>query len=448
VKRWLAVFSSRWTTVVLFLGGFLPYLAYLVFAGRESVTLVAGVEVLTGGVDIPVLIARSFWAKAYFILFLLQLIGRFWTSFARELALPSLEEIDADHIVAASRFYTVVKPYVSWRDKVNSFFKRGFLKVERGQKIAFLRRPLPHFKRAWQLGLLLVLFSFFISFISREAGILRLGEGEVVQRAALLETYRYDWEFPEKEKALSLPFEAIILNEVEPHLDKNLQPSGGFLIERPITAHLSYLSPKGESSFKVGVYPPALISGSFFLVSEFGLGPRLIIEEKGQPLVDTYFKTEISPGRRSSDQIDLADFPFRITLTLVERKPIDLRKAAYQFILVGEKGEKLAEGIVSPQSFLKFGHYRFFIPETRYWVGLSIVKDKGFPLFFFGLSLFTIFFLIHIGLVLFYGREKFLFVLEGRGRDKRLYLGVEASFWSRSRAEKRFRSLVKELEEG
>lgn len=447
MKKWLEVFSSRWATIVLFLSGFLPYLAYLVFASRESVTLVAGVEVLTGGVDIPSIIIKSFWAKLYFILFFLQLSGRFWLSFKRDLALPSLEKVDADSIMVTSHLYTVIKPSAGWKDKTSSFFKKGFLKVEKGGKITFLRRPLPYFKRAWQLGLLLILPSFFISFASREAGILRLGEGEAIQKTALLETYRYDWMFPEKGKSLSLPFEAVVLDEVEPHLNENLQPSGGFLIERPITAHLSYLSASGESRFKVGVYPPALAGGRYFLVSEFGLGPRLVIEKNKQPLIDTYFKTEISPGFQSADRIELATLPFQINLALIEKKPADLRKAAYQVTIVGEKGRKLAKGVVSPQSFLEFGSFRLFIPETRYWVGLSIVKDDGFFLFFLGFFLFAFFLLLHIGAFIFYGREGFLFVLERRGQDKRLFLGVESSFWARLKAKKRFRSLVKTLEE-
>ncbi len=447
MKRWWAVFFSRWATLVLFLGGFLPYLAYLVFAGGESVTLVAGVEVLTGGVDIPSIIIKSLWAKLYFLLFFLQVSGRFWLSFKRELDLPSLEKVDADHIVAASYLYTVIKPQASWKDKASSFFKKGFLKVEEGNKTAFLRQPLPHFKRAWQLGLLLILLSFFVSFASRQAGIFHLGEGEVVQKAASLKTYRYDWMFPEERKPLSLPFETVILEEVDPHLNENLQPIGGFLIERPITAHLSYLSASGESNFKVGVYPPTLVGGRLFSVCEFGLGPRLVIEENGQLLVDTYFKTDISPVRQSSDQIELANLPFQIGLTLIEKKPIDLRRAAYQVTILGEKGRKLAEGKVSPQGFLRFGRYRLFIPETRYWVGLSTVKDEGLFIFFFGLFVFVIFFLLHLGGVLFYGKEQFFFAVEGRGRDKRLFLGVDASFWSRLKVRKRFRKLVKELEE-
>jgi hypothetical protein len=443
-KKITSFFTSPYLTIFLFALGFFPYLAYLVVKSEEAVTISLGIEILLGGTDIPSFIAKNIFARFYFFFFLFHLFARLYVGWKKDFSPPQPSKINSDYIITTSLLYSVVIPGKGWRGKVHSFLK-GFSFGEEGNKVIAWRRKSSLFKRSWQLGLLIFLFGFLLSILSREAGFLKIGEGEIVEKTSLLSVYRYDWLFPEKKVSLPLPFQRVMLQEVNPALDENLSPQGGLIIERPVSASLLYETEGEEGKFEVGVYPPKIFKGYVFLISEFGLGPRLYIERNGEVYFDSYFKTKIFPGVQNEDVIEFKGLPYRISLELEEKKPINLREASYK-VQVFKGREKIAEGRVSPYRPLSFEGYKISIPETRFWVGLSVISDAGLYISMFGFFIFFLFLLLHLLGIVFIGDEEFYFVVEEKKRKERVFVGVKTSLFKRWKGKKRFREMIREIE--
>jgi hypothetical protein len=443
-RRIIFFLSSPYLTIFLFALGFFPYLAYLVIKGGEAATVSFGIEILLGGTDIPSFIAKNIFARFYFFFFLFHLFFRLYVGFKKDSSLAELKKIDADYIITSSLLYSVVKPKRKWREKMHAFL-RDFNFSEEEEKIIAWKRKSPLLKRGWQLGLLIFFLGFLLSILSREAGFVKIGEGEIIERSSPLPSYRYDWLFPEKKVSLPLPFQRVMLQEVDPALDENLSPKKGLIIERPISANLLYEMEGEEGEVKIKVYPPKIFKGYAFLVSEFGLGPRLRIKKSGEVIYDSYFKTEIFPGVQNNDLLQFGNLPFKLSLELEEKKPINLREASYE-VRVFKGKEKIAQGKVSPFHPLSFNSYEVSISETRFWVGISIVSDVGLYISIFGFLIFLLFLFLHLFGLIFLGEEEYYFVKERKGRKERIFVGVKTSLFKRWKGRRRFREMIKEIE--
>ncbi|MCX7792816.1 MAG: hypothetical protein N2257_00200 [Thermodesulfovibrionales bacterium] len=155
-----------------------------------------------------------------------------------------------------------------------------------------------------------------------------------------------------------------------------------------------------RNTYRVGVYPPRRIDGTFFHILNFNIAPSIEVKNReGELVLKGDLALRILPAG-STDYAVLEGLPYRITMKLLPSKEIkkgdilakeyNLNDRLYElkvFRIINpeEAGTLIAEGkSVSP---LKFDNYTITVTGHTYWVLLEIVKDDAVYVIVAGLIL-------------------------------------------------------------
>lgn len=145
-----------------------------------------------------------------------------------------------------------------------------------------------------------------------------------------------------------------------------------------------------KNTYRIGVYPPTRINGTFFHILNFNVAPSLEIkDQKGNTLLKGDLALQILPAG-NTDYAVLRGLPYRITMKLLPSgeikrgniiaKEYDLNKRLYEIKIFRirspeEAGELIAE--VISQTPIKFDGYSLSVIGHTYWAFLEVVKDDA-----------------------------------------------------------------------
>ncbi|MGE5893515.1 MAG: hypothetical protein ACM34I_05625 [bacterium] len=229
------------------------------------------------------------------------------------------------------------------------------------------------FKLPVSLGLVILLFSFFMSINVREFRWLLLGEGDPVD----------------------IPWESTSLRvvKVDPAIEKNLlrtDDSRIFNYEPVIT-----LADRFNTLYRIGAYPPRKIGRTYMHVLNFGIGPGVELAENDKEVSKGYVALRLIPFG-NVDSFEMPPYPYKFSLTVLPNKVVtrgaetareyDIEHPLYEVQVA--KGDRIilkGEASEQPLSFDGSMSLRFFTPS--YWVLLEVAYDPFLLWFLAGIVL-------------------------------------------------------------
>lgn len=441
VKQFLLIISSRRATPFLVIPPILAYIINLVGTGSQTVMLSQGIDVLTGGVDLPHLMSNNAWVAAYAAVLLAHVLARLVRTSIADAQTPNAEVVDAEHILARSSAYTVVAPAEDWVTRASQAIPNSwYVTNEQESKAIFWSGPRLWLRRLWRYAGWLLLFGLFVSVLTRVALYVRVGDGQALQAPVITQVYRYDWRFPVT--GVTPQLDAGVIGVVDGTVNPSISEAGTFVprgyLSRPVVADVVL----GKSSYdakQVPMWIPTLFGGRFVTLVDMGLAPHVVVTKDGAVVLDTYGKIEIAPGMGDRDVMELEGLPFALDLTL---KP-GINPVPYaEFTARAVRGASVvASGTISPVSQLEAQGYSIAISENRWWVGVSIVRDPGLWIFIVGSILLAVALLIRLW-VFAKGSQRYEMIVASTEQGPRLYIGAEASWSARRKAERRLRSVA------
>lgn len=440
--------SARWLTPVLGGAGFLAFLISLVLGASESRQVAAGIEISFGGAEITRLVATNPLAWSYFALLVTHLFCRWLAAVLADRDEPDISLAEKDHILADAWRYGIVLDSEDWERVAEDTLSRGAMASAGAGRAVYRVRPSNIPLRTWQLGLIVFAMGLVLSTVVRQSGTVELGEGQVLGPGTQMKISRYDWRFP-TDLAAPMPFEALRLDQggVDLGLDSKLLPRNGPILRWPIAARLAYLDDGEERGFVARSYPPILANGQLVSLNGVGLGPRVVLEQDGRTVLDTFTRLDIVPGRSTESSVTFEQLPYSLRFKLLPSTQSSALDSSYQLLVVDDRGGR---GIVASQTVgpfsesLVFAGWRISVPETRAWVSVSITRDPALALVGVGL-LMTLAGLLAWFVVLAIGWEQWMFVEADAAKGTRLYVGVDASRTRRSRARRRLETMLRTL---
>ncbi len=444
MRRALEIFASRAVTLALFVSAALTYVTYLVLSGGQLITLTQGVDVLAGGSDVPHLIATSRVWAAFVAVLIAHVLALIVVRVLRSLEDPDPEAVTAEDILARTGSYTVVTPAPAWVEGAQGVLtETWYAQSEDQDRAVFWTSRHVIARDAWRFAVWLLVVAAFVSMLTREAAYVNLGDGQLVQAPVKGQMYRYDWRFPAKQDvAIDGDALGIVQGSIRPGLDAAMKPAPQGFLARPATADVVLGNP-AEAAVKVGMWPPAVIHGRFVSITEMGIAPHLVITRGDQTLSDKYATTAIMPGGQNIDRVQPESFGYMVEFTALPGPLVP--NGTYNAVVVGPGGSEIASGLVGAGASLVVSDTVIAVPDTQWWVGLSVVKDPGVWIGLVALVLLV----VAIGLrawVAFEGWERYSFALAATEHGPRLYIGVDASLFARRRAEARLRELARMLD--
>ncbi len=145
-----------------------------------------------------------------------------------------------------------------------------------------------------------------------------------------------------------------------------------------------------SNTYRIGVYPPIKIDGTFFHILDFNIAPSIEVrDQKGDIIIKGDLALRMLPAG-NTDYAVLEGLPYRVTLKLLPSREIkrggiiakeyDLDERLYEIKVFRirnpeEAGTLIAEGV--SRSPLRFDGYSLSVTGHTYWVVLEIVKDYG-----------------------------------------------------------------------
>lgn len=142
--------------------------------------------------------------------------------------------------------------------------------------------------------------------------------------------------------------------------------------------------------YRVGVYPPQRIDGTFFHILNFNIAPSIEVNDSsGRTVIKGDLALQILPAG-NTDYVLLEGLPYRLTMKLLPSREIkrgdiiakeyDLNERLYELKVFKvknpeEAGTLIAEG--DSRVPLKFDGYSLTITGHTYWVLLEVVKDDA-----------------------------------------------------------------------
>ncbi len=474
-KVWQLLSSRALTLYLLGMFGFY-YLIVVILTGYEVATLAMGIDVWASrGGDIPGWLATSIYPKIFFLIFILNLIARLTRGiFERNLRFSQefLESLTSD-IVFQQSLYTVMnfprkKLAEAKAEAVSNLIKsRGFkvnlIKEKEGFRLYAARGGARFWvKFLFKLGLLLFLFGFALSMMTRAGGGIAVGEQQVIESQQIKpQPIRYSWRL-EKEKSegaslTSFPWAYLTVSQVDPSLKSNFLPEGSGLIfshnfrAEIITATRSFQ----ERPVIVRLYPPVPFYGHYLFLYEFGIGPEIRVQTlSGEDIRRGSFFLNIFPiGKEDFFQFSGLSYTFSLKIlkgTVFRGRErlvsTDVRNPIYQ-LKIFEGRKKVFDQPVKSQEIIRFRDYLISIPQTRFWIRLGIIRDWGLPIAFLGAILFLVGFFLWLLFIFFWVQEELFLIFTLGERYNRLYFGLKTEklkLWS---AAKRFQELTWGLDE-
>ncbi len=446
LKKFLDFLFSPLLTLILIGGGAVYYLLMIVLTGRETATITMEIALWQGsGGDIPTLVYESFWFKLFFLLLFLNLLGRAVRTYQKkEKKVRKKEFLSAENIISFPNhqvFSFKSKPSELGK-KISRLLKKSgyrvFLKEEDNWQAKAVKNTFQiKLGLLLKISLLLLLTSLIFSFAFREGGQLFLGEGEALYgRRASLQWSNYTWT-PVREKGnLYFPFDYLGVIRIDPALKEDYRPKESWLVFKyPVKAEVEAGLDNQPYRLTLSLYPPTFFKGYFLFLSRFGYGPLILVRNKeGKEVYRRYHKAEIFP-LGSEDVLSLPLFEERLALSLERPEKskgvlLSPRRPVYRLKII--KGRKLIlNRVLYPGELVSFKGYYLSIPETLFWVGIVILKDWGFYLFFLSLFLFLVSALGSLVVRFFFPYHEVYVCLEKlRGQDY-LFVQVKPSFLHR-----------------
>lgn len=446
MRKWLDGFASPIVTVALVAPGAVLYVLYMVLTGGRVVTLSSGFDVMSGGTDIALLAATSPIMMGYFVVLAAHLLARCAIAVRKARMLPDAETVDSEEILADSHAYSVIVAEPDWADVVDcELTGMSATFSDDGRRALFQSSAHPVARNAWKFAVWLLFLSMLVSWTFREATYIRLGDGQLIEAPIVGDVFRYDWRYTAEEASISVPVAAmgIVQGGVTAGYDESGTPIPTRLLSKPVTAQV-VLGDASARAYPVTMWPPTVIGATFVSIVEFGPAPHLVVTVAGQPVTDRYASVFLAPtGRPQSAQIDLAEVGAMLRLTTRPGQPVPY--GTYDAELVGPDRSVIASGLVGAGASIEASGVVIAIPDTQWWVGLSIVRDPGLWLGLLSVVLIFVTLAVRVW-VAFAGTERYSFALADTEHGERLYAGVVASALVRRRAAARLRALVRELE--
>ena len=436
LRRFIEAIARPWFTPLIVAAGVVPYFVSLIFASSGTRTLSQGIDVLFGGADLLKLLSTSRLTQFYLLVLVIHLAARIAIAALRDGEPPRASEADAEHIMASAYRYAVVPCPDDWVERVRSI-REGMRGAVSGECVVVWKFAPRWPKRVGQAGLLLLLAGVLLSGLTRTAGIVNVGEGQVISKAEPMPVYRYDWRFPSPGTQVTFPFKGLTIDAggIDPAIGPDLNPVGGnWLVRWPIKATLLYDMGNGAEKVVVPTWLPAVVHGRLLAVTKIGLAPDISIIRGTEGLAGEYKVTTMFPGIGDSAVYDKPELPFVVRLRLIADKPFIVRGARYNAEVVSRRGKVLARGEVSPVSPLKWQDYQLDIADTTYWVGIAVIDDKGAWVVLVGALLAVVGGLAHAGVAAFAGDVRLAIVKEQTPAGDRLFAGAFASWSARDRA--------------
>ncbi len=232
----------------------------------------------------------------------------------------------------------------------------------------FLRLPL-------YAGLVVFLFSFFMSLNIREYKWLIVGEGDVVElphELGLLRIVRVESAL----KKRALRTEEAVIFDYEPKV---------------------VLQDERGERHTIGAFPPRLVSGTWMHILNFGIGPGVELRRDGEALFKGEIALRLTPFG-SVDSFRIEPFPYKFYVSILPNRIVrkgkeagrdyDLSAPRYQVAVA--KGDKMiAKGETDAELMFDGDMSLKFFPPSD-WVALDIAHDPFYPWFVSGLLLLLI----------------------------------------------------------
>ncbi len=145
-----------------------------------------------------------------------------------------------------------------------------------------------------------------------------------------------------------------------------------------------------KDTYRVGVFPPQRIDGTFFHILNFNIAPSIEIRDSsGRVVMKGDLALQILPAG-NIDYVILEGLPYRITMKLLPSREIkrgditakeyDLNDRFYEIKVFRVKNPQEAGTLITEGDSrypLKFDGYSLNVTGHTYWVLLEVVRDKG-----------------------------------------------------------------------
>ena len=92
-------------------------------------------------------------------------------------------------------------------------------------------------------------------------------------------------------------------------------------------------------------FPPVFEHGYLVSLIAVGLGPRVVVERDGQPVLDTFARLDIVPGRSQVASVALEELPYTLDFELMPSAKLNVLDSPYRLLLVDERPEEVSEMI-------------------------------------------------------------------------------------------------------
>ncbi len=241
-------------------------------------------------------------------------------------------------------------------------------------------------------GVIIFFAGFFLSAVMRNDTLILTGKDD---------TIRVPWSGKE-----------YYVMDVKPSIKKNfldIELEG----DSPILSHEpEILITDFKKPYRIGVYPPVRIDGTFFHILNYGIAPSIRLKDlKGNIILEGDFAMNLLPPG-NIDYAFLGELPYRITLKLLPSgeikkgrtvaKTYNLDDNLYELKIFRIKSKNEPGILIKEAVTLKpigFDNYLLEITGHTYWVLLEIVRDDA--VYLIGAGMVIIFTGLIIRLILF-----------------------------------------------
>lgn len=294
-------------------------------------------------------LARALSSKA----FLIWLVGG-WILYYVSFAVWSKEAF-AGFVGGLGRNPLVIIPYVLFLISLVLNIKRAFREsLKKGVMFSVLRIPL------WA-GAVVFLTGFLLSAMFRTHLTELVGEGDVIDLPwSKTQLFVYGIEPGLREDTLEMETESSVF-EYEPKV----------------------MLDDGKRQYEVGAFPPKRITGIYYHILDFGIGPGIRLSEGKETLVEGYMAVKLLPPG-VVDGFDIPSYPYKISLRIAPDKVIQRGQSTAKLYNFGRlsydvevvKGEELIFSGNSKDGVF-FDGLTLDFHRPFYWVNLEIARDPG-----------------------------------------------------------------------
>ncbi len=384
LKRITDVLSSSKLTGITMLFGICYFFAGLILSGKGSSTVVSQISLWEGGRSADVLYILSATAAGKVFIFILTLnlglrtvMSIIRTSSGKKNYFKELSVSETiEFIKSLPRWDTVelkadpVKTgFTHLNSKCDSYYKSNNLSRSLGGSIM-------------KASLFLLLFAFMVSLYTRVSTMIFIGEGQsMILSSGERSPYSYNYENMKIDEALPV----VTLDEVKVLHRRDMSSFHRKILQQSVSAELTPLNNPSLSEINVGSWPPRLFDGNFLQIIYFGLAPRIsLVDKSGSRILDG-FKILRILSEGGEDGFDIEGTPYRIDLMWypedgVDAEYIDLRNPVYS-VKVRKQGVVIFDDKLEQHKKVNFENLEMLIPETRFWIGLGVMKDYGMYIF-------------------------------------------------------------------